>query len=217
MGIVFQIFEIIGTAAFAVSGAMEGIRREMDLFGVAMLGLVTAVGGGVLRDVIIGNTPPAAFRDPTCAVIALAASGAVFLAAWLLPQRPLGPGLKRNMELLLFWADTVGLAAFTVLGIESTLRFDGNSSAAVLLFVGVVTGVGGGILRDVLSGSIPYVFRKHIYALASIAGAAVLLLLIPLLPLEAAALCGFGTVLLLRVLAARHKWNLPRVRSGAPS
>lgn len=215
MGTVFLIFEIIGTVAFAISGAMEGIRRDMDLFGILMLGLVTAVGGGVVRDVIIGYTPPAAFRHPYCAVIALVV-GAVVFAAVCRIRRCVGLKTRKCMEVLLFFADTLGLAAFTVLGIEGALRFDANSSGAVLLFVGVITGIGGGILRDVLAGTVPFVFRKHVYALASILGAGVMLLLLPVagLSMELAALGGFGAVIVLRILAARRRWNLPKVHSG---
>ena len=205
MDLLFAIFEIIGTVSFAISGAMEAIRHRMDLFGVAMLGIITATGGGVLRDVVIGAIPPRVFRDPTCAVLALAVSLAVFLAMRFFASK--GDRFVRARELLYFFADTAGLAAFTVLGIESANRAD----AALLLFVGIITATGGGVMRDVLAGSVPSIFRKHIYALASAAGALADILLMRILSAELAMLVGFGVVVLIRVLAAHFRWNLPRI------
>lgn len=216
MGTVFLIFEIIGTVAFAISGAMEGIRRDMDLFGILMLGLVTAVGGGVVRDVIIGYTPPAAFRHPYCAVIALVV-GAVVFAAVCRIRRCVGLKTRKCMEVLLFFADSPGAWRLSrCWALRGRCALMANSSGAVLLFVGVITGIGGGILRDVLAGTVPFVFRKHVYALASILGAGVMLLLLPVagLSMELAALGGFGAVIVLRILAARRHWNLPKVHSG---
>lgn len=212
MGTVFFIFEVIGTVAFAISGALEAIHKKMDVFGVMILGLITAVGGGAIRDTVIGRTPPAAFENPTCALIALITAAATFLFYWLLLRRQVPQRFRNRMNGILFAADTAGLAVFTVLGIEATLRFAPDSNSVVLLFVGLITGVGGGILRDVLSLSIPYVFRKHIYALASILGAAVMLLLIPHLSMVLAAVGGAAVVIIIRILAFTYKWDLPRIR-----
>ena len=141
MDLLFAIFEIIGTVSFAISGAMEAIRHRMDLFGVVMLGIITATGGGVLRDVVIGAIPPRVFRDPTCAVLAFAVAIVVFLAMRFFASK--GDRFVRTREYLYFFADTAGLAAFTVLGIESANRAD----AALLLFVGMITATGGGVMR----------------------------------------------------------------------
>ncbi len=206
--IFFAVFEIIGTVAFAISGAMEAIKKKMDLFGVAMLGIVTAVGGGVIRDVIIGRVPPKVFVTPKFAVIAALTACATFVALALLKGR-IGNKIKGVLDVLYFFADTVGLAAFTVLGIESTSQITEN--AAVLMFVGVITGVGGGVLRDVLAGDVPSVFRKHIYAVASIVGAAVNIILSHYLPDNASAVCGFAIICIIRILAAYYRWNLPRI------
>lgn len=205
MDTLFAIFEIVGTVSFAISGAMEAIRHGMDLFGVAMLGLITATGGGVLRDVVIGAIPPRVFRDPRCALLALLTALTVFVI--LKCSRAAMLRFRQTRELLYFLADTAGLAAFTVLGIESA----GGGNAALLLFVGIITGVGGGVMRDVLAGTVPSIFRKHIYAVASAAGAIANLLLMRVLPDEVAMLIGFGTVVLIRVLAACFHWNLPKV------
>jgi len=205
MAVLFAIFEILGTVSFAISGAMEAIRHKMDLFGVAMLGLITAIGGGVLRDVVIGATPPRVFRNPACAIIAIAVSLAVFMVLRLSRHKNIHS--RRALDMLYITADTLGLGVFTVLGIQSA----GDGNMALLLFVGMITGVGGGVLRDVLAGTVPSIFRKHIYALASLAGALADILLMDILGSEIAMLAGFGTVVLIRLLAVKFKWNLPRI------
>lgn len=134
MDALFSIFEIIGTVSFAISGAMEAVRHGMDLFGVAMLGLITACGGGVLRDLVIGAIPPRVFRNPLCAVLALAVALGVFIV--LKCSRAALKHFQRAREMLYFLADTAGLAAFTVLGIESAGK---DSNFALLMFVGIIT------------------------------------------------------------------------------
>jgi len=207
MNLLFFIFEVMGTIAFAISGAMIAIRHKMDLFGVAMLGLVTATGGGVIRDVIIGDTPPRVFRDSRYAMLAFGTALLVFIVLRFAKRLPAGR-LSSVLDRLYFLSDTLGLAAFTVLGIRSV----GGENGTLLLFVGVITGVGGGVLRDVFCGAVPSIFREHIYALASAAGAVcyILLLRTPL-PEMASMLAGFGVVFIIRCLAAHYHWNLPKV------
>ena len=205
MDVLFTIFELVGTVSFAVSGAMEAIRHKMDLFGVAMLGVITATGGGILRDIVIGKTPPQVFQDPTWAIVAMVVALIVFIV--LRCSRAGEISFAKTREAMYHLADTAGLAAFTVLGIESA----GGGNAALLLFVGMITGVGGGVLRDVLAGTVPSIFRKHIYALASLAGAITDILLMRILPTEAAMLTGCAVVILIRFLAIRFCWNLPRI------
>jgi len=207
MNLLFFIFEVMGTIAFAISGAMIAIRHKMDLFGVAMLGLVTATGGGVIRDVIIGDTPPRVFRDSRYAMLAFGTALLVFIVLRFAKRLPAGR-FSSVLDRLYFLSDTLGLAAFTVLGIRSV----GGENGTLLLFVGVITGVGGGVLRDVFCGAVPSIFREHIYALASAAGAVcyILLLRTPL-PETASMLAGFGVVFIIRCLAAHYHWNLPKV------
>lgn len=205
MAILFAVFEFVGTVSFAISGALEAIRHKMDLFGVIMLGLITACGGGILRDIVIGVIPPRVFRDPTWAILAIIISLLAFIL--LRFSKAALQHFTRLREALYFIADTGGLAAFTVLGIESA----GEGNMALLLFVGMITGVGGGVLRDVLAGTVPSIFRKHIYALASAAGALTDILLMRILPHEIAMLAGFCVVVLIRVLASCFHWNLPHI------
>ncbi len=200
------ILELAGTLAFAASGAMTGLKKNMDVFGVCILGLTTAVGGGVIRDLILGNTPPNTFRDPVYAAVALATSLVLFL-----------PGVRRLLmwdqrlyELGLFLMDSAGLGIFTVMGVQIAFAHTVRPTWFLLVFVGVVTGVGGGVLRDVLAGDTPYIFVKHVYASASLAGALACAALWRRAGSLPAMLAGMALVILIRCLSAHFRWNLPR-------
>lgn len=203
---IFAIFEILGTVAFAISGAMEAIRHRMDIFGVCVLGVVTATGGGILRDVVIGTIPPKVFLNPKCAVIAACVALLIFLIIRSY-KKTASPKFTRVCEQLYLLSDTLGLAVFTVLGIHGA----GAANGALLLFVGVITGVGGGVMRDVFAGTVPSIFRRHIYALASAAGAVVHILMMKIVPGEAAMIAGFMVIVVIRLLAVHFRWNLPRI------
>ena len=141
------IFELIGTVAFSVSGALTGIKKKMDILGVIILGLTTAVGGGVIRDLILGNTPPNTFRNPVYAVVAIATAIIVFLP----PVYRMLFKSQRLYDLIMLWMDALGLGIFTVVGIQVAHTMGdsiGTHSAFLMIFVGVVTGVGGGVIRD---------------------------------------------------------------------
>lgn len=206
-----DIIDFIGTAAFAVSGATVGVGKGMDLFGVNILALTTAVGGGVLRDLLLGDTPPAMFRNPVYPLIALVVANLVFLFSYLhLIHFP--PKAAAVYQRCLSWFDTLGLAAFTVGGVIICRNSQGQCGLCLQVCLGVITGVGGGVLRDVLAMETPVVFVRHIYATASLAGALVTGILWDRLPGDLPVITGFAVVVLLRVLAARFCWNLPRLR-----
>ncbi len=207
MDIFVSIMEIIGTVAFAASGAMTAMKKHMDLLGVIVLGIVTAVGGGILRDLILGITPPLTFRDPLNVIIAMITSIILFIPS----ARHRLVHKEKLFDYALFFMDSIGLGIFTVMGIWNTLDFSSERSTFLLVFVGVITGVGGGILRDLLAGNMPYILVKHIYACASLVGALSCVLLYRVLPLYASMLIGMTLVLLIRILAAHFRWNLPRV------
>ena len=199
------IVELIGTMAFAASGAMTGIKKNMDIFGVCILGLTTAVGGGVIRDLILGNTPPATFQDPIYATVAILTSLVLFL-----------PGVRRLLmwdpalyDLCLFLMDTAGLGIFTVVGIRVAYAHEPRATLFLLAFVGVITGVGGGVLRDVMAGDTPYIFVKHNYACASLVGAVICGLLWHYAGEGLSILAGAAAVFLIRGLSAHFRWNLP--------
>ncbi len=202
--------EILGTIAFSISGAMEAMKKEMDLLGILILGLVTAIGGGILRDIIMGELPPAVFQNPKIVLIALIAAFLSFIVG-ILVSKSNKTTHKNIWNTLLLVSDAVGLGAFTILGIRCVQEQYGYNNPALLLFVGVITGVGGGVIRDIFAGNVPYIFRKHVYATASIAGAAVYLILQRTNHLELATIVSLLLVLLLRILAAQFQWNLPKV------
>ena len=204
----FFILELIGTVAFAVSGAAVGIRKEMDIFGVCILGSATAVGGGILRDLMLGLTPPMAFRDPVWLIVGLVTSVLVFVPAL---RRPAVRN-KRASDLVMLVSDAVGMGVFAATAILLAQR-SGQHSVWLMAFVAMLTGTGGGVLRDVLAGEVPGVFRRHVYVSAVIAGAALFLLIQPLLPEAAAVLVSVAATVTLRCLAAHYRWNLPRARA----
>ena len=206
MSTLFLFLELVGTLAFAASGAMTGLKKNMDMFGVCILGLTTAVGGGVIRDVILGNTPPATFQNP------LYASVAVFVSLVLFLPR-VRRFLMRNPTLFdhsLFWMDTAGLGIFTVTAIRTAYAHAPQPTVFLLVFVGVITGVGGGLLRDMMAGNTPYIFVKHVYASASLAGALVCGLLWNYVGEFPSMLMGALLVIVIRILSAHFRWNLPR-------
>ena len=206
MDIFIFIVDIIGTVAFAASGAMIGLKKDMDIFGVCILGLTTATGGGVIRDLILGLTPPMAFRDPTSAVVALVTS-AVFFSRQV---RQVLMHNQRRYDLLLFWMDALGLGAFTVIGVELAFSRAAQPTFFLLVFVGTLTGVGGGVLRDLLAQEVPYIFVKHVYACASLAGAMLCAGMWTHVDSMDAMLVGMAAVVLIRFLAAHYHWNLPK-------
>ena len=194
------VLELIGTVAFAVSGAIVGIKKQMDLFGVIVLGICTAVGGGIVRDLVLGVTPPVTFQNPVYTLTAAAVSVLMFLPHMRAPV----------FDRLLLVMDAVGLGVFTVVGVQCAYQQSEDYTLFLLIFVGLITGVGGGVLRDVFSGERPYIFVRHFYACASIIGALICALCWNRLGANAAMLFGAAVVVVLRLLAAYYHWNLPR-------
>ena len=209
-----MIFDFLGTIAFAFSGTITAVRHRMDIFGVNILAVVTATGGGMMRDIVIGDFPPKAFRDPFYALISMATANVVFLVQYGRQKRrkdlPLPKNIAQVSERLLFWMDTLGLGAFTVDGV--TIGIHAGGGLFLITILGVLTGVGGGVLRDLLAGETPAIFVRHVYAVATIAGG----LLTGILyrsgaPHGFAMVAGFAAVLCIRWLANRYRWNLPRI------
>ena len=201
------IMELIGTVAFAVSGAITGMEKKMDIFGVVILGLTTAVGGGIIRDMLIGNTPPQTFQDPVYAVISIVTAIIVFYLAGR-RKNSMSPHL---WDILLLVMDTLGLGIFTVVGVNAGIRQGHMDNAFLLVFLGTITGVGGGLLRDMMASVPPYIFVKHIYACASIIGAIVCVYMNRFVGNVEAMVVSSIVVVLIRYLAAHYHWNLPRL------
>lgn len=202
------VLDLAGTSVFALSGATAGVKRKLDLFGILVLAFVAANTGGIIRDILIGATPPGAINDWRYLSVSLVAG----LIAFYFPSAI----IQRWSPVLLF--DAAGLALFSVSGAHKALVYGLNPIMATLL--GMLTGIGGGMARDVLLAEIPMVLRADLYAVAALAGAAIVVIANMLqLPSGAGALFGATLCFGLRVLAIRHGWQLPvaeanRRRSG---
>lgn len=205
------VFELIGTVAFALSGVMEGVRKELDILGIVVVGTVTAVGGGALRDVLLGILPPVMFTKPVYALVAVATCIVAFTVLRIRGPRSIERLDRLNPVINVF--DAVGLGVFAVVGVDTALRSGYAANPFLSIFVGTVTGVGGGLMRDILIQTIPRVLKKRVYALAAFAGAS-LYYALRLLLVNAgfAMLASVGVVVLIRLLASRFQWNLPRIR-----
>ena len=208
MDTVFFIFEIIGVLAFSLSGALVAMKKEMDIFGACVLGMTTAIGGGIIRDLILGVNPPLAFVNPMHAIIGLAIPAITYLPKI---QKIFARNEHKVQAISIMIADSVGLGVFTVVGVNASFANIEDPNFFTAVFLGVITGVGGGVLRDVFSMNLPKIFVKHFYACASIVGAIVAFLIekyfdIPLL----ASISGATVVITLRFLASFLRWNLPK-------
>jgi uncharacterized membrane protein YeiH len=195
------VLDLVGTFVFALSGATVGVQKKLDVFGVLVLAFAAGNAGGMTRDVLLGATPPPAISDWRYIVVALGAGLLTFYWSSLIHQL--------RSAVLVF--DAAGLALFAVSGAQKALNYHINPLAAVLL--GVLTGIGGGMLRDVLVTEIPTVLRSDLYAVAALAGAAVVVLG-DRLPFPALATTLAGALLCfgLRMLAIRRAWQLPTPR-----
>ena len=203
------VLELIGAAAFAVSGAMVAIEKRADIFGILFLAVTTALGGGVIRDVLIGRIPPVMFVSYWYLLISVVAALAVFIDAYLRSEK-----YKLHLDKLdavnnIF--DAIGLAVFTVSGMNAAMPVSDN--VILVLFVGMCTGVGGGMLRDVMTNTMPTVLRKRVYAVASLLGGGLYYAMYALGVNQIVSLgCGMLLIFALRLFATIFKWNLPSVK-----
>ena len=198
MGKLLLVLDLVGTFVFALSGATAGVKHRLDLFGVLVLSFAAGNAGGITRDLMIGAVPPAAISDWRYLAVSLLAGTLTF---W----RPSAIDGLRSPVLLF---DAAGLGLFAVAGTEKALAFGLNPVMAALL--GIVTGIGGGMTRDVLLAEIPTVLRADLYALAALAGAAIVVIGAPLqLPPTVVAISGALLCFGLRFIAIRRGWHLP--------
>jgi len=205
---IFFVIEVIGTIAFASSGAMAAIEKELDLLGVIVLGVTTAVGGGMLRDIILGAVPPSLFVYPVYVFTAFITVMILFIIVRL-NQQILGSSYIAAYEKLMNIFDAIGLAAFTVTGIDTAALAGYGDYHFLSVFLGVLTGVGGGVLRDIMAGQTPYILRKHVYACASLVGALCYVFLSQHISGDGAMIISALLIVLVRILATKYCWNLP--------
>lgn len=203
----FFFLEIVGTIAFAFSGCMVANAKKMDIFGVWVLGTVTAVGGGAVRDVLLGITPPNMFRNGI--YVAIATGTVVFWIILAARKGVISQKMFHRLVRLMDLSDSIGLGIFAVLGSQTAISSGYGDNWFLVIFVGVLTGVGGGLLRDVMADMTPMIFRKRIYAIAAMAGSIVYLALLNWTSEVTAILTGTVTVFIIRTLASSLRLDLP--------
>ncbi len=207
--IILTVLEILGTVAFAISGAYVAIKARLDVFGVVIIGCITCIGGGIIRDIIIGSTPPRIFDRLYFVLIAAVVSLIYFIIACI--YRKKFEDINHRVEQVNNVFDAIGLGAFTVLGTEIAFIEGVQGNVGLSLLLGVLTGVGGGVFRDILTATTPYIFKKHVYAIASIVGAVLYYVIRyytndTLLP----SIIAMAVVIVIRLLAAHFHWELPK-------
>jgi uncharacterized membrane protein YeiH len=195
-----SVMELIGTVAFAISGAIVAIKKGLDYFGIVFLAIITAVGGGIIRDTIINVDLPVALANPIYVIVSIisAAFTILFYKHILLQKRAL------------VFFDAVGLAAFAAIGAEVALK-NGFEMPFVIIVFALLTGTGGGTLRDVFAREIPFIFVKEIYAVAAIAGGIAYIIALRFVPSIVAMYICFGVTLLLRLIAIKKNIHLKKV------
>lgn len=205
------VCEIIGIIAFAISGAMVAIEKDLDIFGVVVLGVTTALGGGVIRDLILSITPPTMFVSVEYTLLSAVSALGVFIFSYFKYDY-----IEKNIinfENLLNFCDSIGLGVFVVLGINTAIKNGYYDNMFLIIFIGVITGIGGGILRDVMVSDIPFILRKRIYALAAILGGSVYLLLLrSRFNANMSLIAAIIITILIRILSRKYKWSLPKVK-----
>ena len=194
------IIEILGTVAFTISGAFSAMQKKLDLFGVLIIAFVTAIGGGTIRDVLIGNTPVTWMKDMVTPLIILGTA----IVTICFKQ------LVTNLKITLFLFDALGLGLFTIIGIQKGLDIGLNPGICVAL--GTITGCFGGVLRDLLLSQIPVLFQKEIYATACIIGGTVYCLSLMFINQQFAEVVAVVIICGIRILAVRLNWKLPSIR-----
>ncbi|MEG0906568.1 MAG: TRIC cation channel family protein [Cellulosilyticaceae bacterium] len=202
--------EIIGTIVFAMQGSRVAIERKLDILGIMILGLSTAVGGGMIRDIILGNTPPAMFINPIYCIVATV-TVVVVIATYKYQAKMIGSEKYPYIVMLLNLSDAIGLGIFTVVGANISIGRGYADNIFLCSFVGVMTGVGGGILRDVLANRTPIVLQKEIYAVASIIGAISYCYLNKWIPHNIALYLAVAIIVVIRMVAVYKDMHLPAV------
>lgn len=208
--VVFYIAEILGVIAFALSGAMIAIDRGLDLFGVVYLTVINSFGGGIMRDLFIGEIPPKMFYSYEYLIYALASALVVMLAAALLKDKFFRN--RKAIDKIINIFDAIGLGAFAVIGVRAGVNAGFGDNVFLCVFLGMTTGIGGGILRDLLSREKPLVLVKQIYAIAAIIGALLYYYLAKFnVNFTFSLISSVLLVVLIRILAAYFRWDLPKV------
>jgi uncharacterized membrane protein YeiH len=198
---IIHLLDLFGTVAFAVTGSFKAIEQKSDIIGVIILSIITGLAGGIIRDVIFGRIPPTAIVDPIYLMLTTLTGIVVFF---------LYPRLKRHWNLFMKF-DAIGLGVFTVIGATVAFNLFGHNFL-IMSFAGILTAIGGGILRDVFVNQVPIVFIKELYVTASFSGIIIFYVLLFFFDLSIAAIIVVMYTTTVRLLAIKYRWNLPRVK-----
>lgn len=207
---VIFILECFGAIAFALSGIVVSVEREIDPVGAFVVSFITAYGGGIIRDLLLGITPPTVFcpgQTRFSAILSVGIAMVVYLFAYFRKTSPLIGKIKNDM--LFYILDAIGLSIFCVSGVTTAMGEGHCDNFILLIACGVVSGCGGGVLRDIFTSRVPLIFRKHIYVLPALIGTAAYILLYGYISQIPAAVIGILLIIGIRILAIRFKWNLP--------
>ncbi|WP_405207620.1 trimeric intracellular cation channel family protein [Aquimarina sp. LLG6339-5] len=194
----FDTLDILGTIAFAISGALSAMNRRLDLFGIFIIAFVTAIGGGTLRDVLIGATPVSWMQN----TVNLYLIGGVTILSIIFRNK------LNYLKKSLFLFDTIGLGIFTIIGVETGIQT--NLAPIISIALGTMTGCFGGVIRDILCNEIPVIFRKEIYATASIAGGICFMILYTLnTPINLVYITTTLLIIVIRLIVVKYQVTLP--------
>lgn len=203
------IISVIGTVAYGIAGALTGIENKLDAFGVCTLAVITSTGGGFLRDLIIGENQFVLFDEWWYPLIAFVVSLIVFITMWFIRNLAWEDSAVYRLTFLII--DSIGLGAFVIVGVLRAKNLNVTNEGQ-LIFYALLTCVGGSLLRDILVMKIPFIFRKHIYAVAAIIGAVIFVVLDKFsLNIWISSQITIIIVITIRFFAARYKWNFPRI------
>lgn len=205
---IISIIELVGIVAFAISGAVIAIEKKLDLFGVIVLGITTALGGGVIRDLLLGRVPPMMFQKPIYAILATISSILVFVFALIVGE--IKEDKKELFNSIINLLDAIGLGVFAATSVNMVLTNYEHPGIFLSVFMGTVTAVGGGVLRDMMSTEIPLILKKRIYAIAAIIGSIVYYVMWnQSIPFPFTIFTSIFVTVIIRILAKRFRWNLP--------
>lgn len=205
--VMVMVLEIIGILSFAVAGALVGIDQKMDAFGTTILGLITASGGGIIRDVCLGITPPGIFQSPLYIIIASLTAFFVYILYYFHLFQPAEKHKQIYMQLL-WYLDALGLAMFTAVGVHIGIHHGQINNLFFLLFIGTVSGVGGSVIRDVIAKRSPFIFVEQVYAVASILGALICVIAYVNYGSQISLILSFSVTLIIRIMAMHYRWNM---------
>jgi len=204
------ILEIIGTCAFAISGAVVSIKKHLDIFGVLFCSIITALGGGVIRDILLANLPPVMFSNYIYAIFAVSSALLTFVFACFVKNSY--ESKFKHIDRINNIFDAIGLGVFTIVGINTALSLGYTDNPFFVIFLGMTTGCGGGLLRDILVREVPFILTEKIYAIASIFGGIVYYVMVAVLQLDPflSVICGITLIFLTRIISSVFHWDLPK-------